>query len=776
MGWYLAKPGRQGRTGCVKRFDPRFWTVNFPRPMMAAVTTTGPQSLAVDAVFYKANDLAGLIWTSEDTIDHPLLAYETARDFRSCVLSFRWRSTGVLPLDAINGPTLTIEGRDASGASRAWYVRLWNYASGSPTDASVTLDFAALQGGFLLPGEAVPVWAGDVDRIFISLVAPGYSGTDAPLASPVEAHVDLTEIRCDGSGSVLAIGEASVPAHDLRIASGYDDSYNITPARLLRTVLRLGYRGAINHYVGMSHYFRLERNGDGFYASLAGGVLNAACAAWHADFLARARAVGIDVILSLSFELLDQHCWADWKQRAADGSPALTGWMPPSSLLSPTHGGAMAYLRAVAQAFVGIAAAAGQPVRFQLGEPWWWIMGDGRPCFYDDTARAALGAASVPVPSVFQPLSAAQSAMLDEAGVLLAAATKGLVDAVRAAAPGAELLLLVYLPTLLDPRAPELRRANLPLGWASPAFDVLQLEDYDWVTTGNGAASARGTAEACARLGYPVAETHYFSGFVLRPEEGDYQWPLVEAALGAGRARGVAERFLWALPQVMRDGLVHFEMVGEDEVQAFDDVSFPLALGREASSEPGFSTAIVTAASGVEQRNADWAQGRLKFDAGPGVRSAADIQALVGFFRARRGAARGFRLRDPFDDSSAGMTDPSGFADTLLGFGDGVRTSFPLVKRYGDGDEAEQRRITRPIAGSVRIGIAGAERLTGWALQPAGVIVFESAPAIGAAVTAGFRFEVPVRFQEDQLQVNLAAVAAGEAPTVPLIEIREGTS
>ena len=90
--------------------------------MMASAVTTGPNALRVDAVFYKANDLAGLIWEAEDRWDHPLLAYQTARDFRRCVLRFRWRSGGIVPLDAVHGPTLTIEGRDAAGQPRSWFV------------------------------------------------------------------------------------------------------------------------------------------------------------------------------------------------------------------------------------------------------------------------------------------------------------------------------------------------------------------------------------------------------------------------------------------------------------------------------------------------------------------------------------------------------------------------------------------------------------------------------------------------------------------------------
>lgn len=540
----------------VSRFDPRFWTVNFPRPMMAAATTIAADALRIDCAFYRANDLAGLIWEAEDRWDHPLLAYETARDFRRCRLSFRWRSGGVRALDAVNGPVLTIEGRDAGGAPRAWFVRLWNYASGSPEDATVAIDFGAVDGGFLLPGEADPVWAGDVDRMFISLVPPDYSGEDAPLAAPAEGWAELSAIRCTGPGAVLAIGDAVLPEHRLGIASGYDDSYHLTPARLLRNALHLGYRGAIVHYVGMSHYFRLADDGEGLRASLAGGALNAPCAAWHRDLAARAAALGHGIIWSLSYELFDAHCPEAWKQRFADGSPALTGWFPPSTLLSPAHGEAMAYLAAVARAFVAIGAAAGLAPRFQIGEPWWWTRGDGAIAVYDAAAVTALAPATIA--SVRAPLDAAQIATLDRAGACLAASTAALAAAVRADHPACEMLLLAYLPTVLDRAAPELMRANLPVGWASPAFDVLQLEDYDWVTEGRSADTADGVAAAGVRLGYPAAAQDYLAGFVLRPEDRA-QWRRIMRAAEAARRRGVRAAYLWALPQVIRDGLVYWE-------------------------------------------------------------------------------------------------------------------------------------------------------------------------------------------------------------------------
>ena len=757
MACWLADAARKdGIEGFIHRFDPRFWTVNFPRPMMASVVSTGDASLRVDAAFYRRDDLAGLIWEAEDVHDHVLLRYETARDFRGCRLRFRWRSDGIKPLDAVHGPTLTIEGRDAAGIARAWYVRLWNYAVGTPEDAVVSIDFANVDGGFLLPGEADPVFAGDVDRMFVSLVPKDYDARPEPLGSPREGWVELSEIACSGPGAVLRIADTIVPAHGVEIASGYDDSYHLTPARLLRNALHLGYRGAINHYVGMSHYFRLARVNEADLVTATGGVLNVAAVAWHRDFAERAKALGYDVIWSLSYELFAAHCPATWQQRAWDGAPGRTGWSPPSALLSPAQGGAMAYLQAVAQAFVGIAAAAGLAVRFQVGEPWWWTMPDGRPCLYDDAARAAFGGAVVEIATMRGAKNPAEIALLDAAGAMLAASTAALTAAVRQVAPGAETLLLAYLPTILDPLAPEAKRANLPVGWARPAFDVLQLEDYDWCALGNPAATARGVAAAETRLGYPVGAQHYLAGFVLRPEDRG-QWAAIDAAAVAAKRRGVARSFVWALPQVLRDGFVHFET--EVEVIAFDDVRLPVALGREVAVTAEHSTAIVASAGGHEARNAAWAEARTRYDAGPGVHSEADIAALLAFYRARRGPARAFRLRDPFDWQ--------GTAERL-GTGDGVRMRFALVKHYGE----VARRITRPASASVRVTVDGVATAA-FTLEAGGHVAFDAPPAAGAVVAASFEFDVAVRFAEDTLSVNRATFLAGEAPSVPLIEVRE---
>ncbi|MEM6438146.1 MAG: DUF2460 domain-containing protein [Pseudomonadota bacterium] len=208
---------------------------------------------------------------------------------------------------------------------------------------------------------------------------------------------------------------------------------------------------------------------------------------------------------------------------------------------------------------------------------------------------------------------------------------------------------------------------------------------------------------------------------------------------------------------------------------AFHEVRFPEAIAIGAQGGPERRTEIVTLASGHEARNAPWAQSRRRWDAGLGMRSLDDLEVIVAFFEARNGQLNGFRWRDPLDHRSAAPSAAISATDQPLGAGDGFETRFQLVKVYGDGAGSYERTIAKPVAGSVTVAIDGALQFEGadYTVDAAsGEVTFLQAPAAGTEITAGFEFDVPVRFDTDRIETSLTAMNAGEIPSIPVVEIR----
>ena len=204
-------------------------------------------------------------------------------------------------------------------------------------------------------------------------------------------------------------------------------------------------------------------------------------------------------------------------------------------------------------------------------------------------------------------------------------------------------------------------------------------------------------------------------------------------------------------------------------MSGFHDVRFPLSIGLDARGGPERRTEIVTLNSGREERNAVWRDSRRRWDAAPGVRSQADLARLIAFFEARQGRLHAFRFTDPFDHSSALTGAAPGPLDQVIGTGDGATSRFQLPKTYGDAASQWRRPITHPQAGSMRAAIDGLE--THIELESDGWIIFDTPPADGALITAGFHFDVPTRFDADQIEASLEGGAALIA-SVPLLEVR----
>lgn len=207
----------------------------------------------------------------------------------------------------------------------------------------------------------------------------------------------------------------------------------------------------------------------------------------------------------------------------------------------------------------------------------------------------------------------------------------------------------------------------------------------------------------------------------------------------------------------------------------FHEIRFPANLSFGSVGGPERRTDVVTLANGFEERNSPWAHSRRRYDAGVGLRSLDDVEVLIAFFEARHGQLHGFRWKDWSDFKSCRPSMQPVYTDQVIAMGDGVTTEFGLKKHYRSGAQGYLRPIVKPVAGSVRIGIEGDEQQEGlhWQLDPAtGVVRFLSPPNAGMEITAGFEFDVPVRFDTDRIQTSVASFRAGEVPNVPVVEVR----
>ena len=208
-------------------------------------------------------------------------------------------------------------------------------------------------------------------------------------------------------------------------------------------------------------------------------------------------------------------------------------------------------------------------------------------------------------------------------------------------------------------------------------------------------------------------------------------------------------------------------------MSGFNEVRFPTDVALGARGGPERRTDVVTLRSGAEERNAVWADGRRKYQAGYGVKSFAQLEAVRDFFEAQRGRLYGFRWKDRFDYRSCPSPhQPSAF-DVPVGTGDGRTAAFQLVKVYGAGLPTPYLRpIRKPVPGTVLVGVGGAAA-AGWRCDTTtGIVTLASPPPAGTPVTAGFLFDVPVRFDTDYLEADLAWFEAGQIPNIPIVEIR----
>lgn len=189
---------------------------------------------------------------------------------------------------------------------------------------------------------------------------------------------------------------------------------------------------------------------------------------------------------------------------------------------------------------------------------------------------------------------------------------------------------------------------------------------------------------------------------------------------------------------------------------------FPDTIAFGAVGGPGFSTGVVTFASGYESRNANWSASRHAYEVSQAVRSKSDMDDLIAFFRVAQGRANGFRFRD--------------FADYSAASGEGVlteltaNTTWQLYKRYTSGASTSDRIITKPISSTIAFTGGGSYTLD----ATTGIVTRNS----GSNPTGwSGEFDVPCRFDIDQMQHEIVSRSPqGEVliawRSIPLVEIR----
>ena len=218
-----------------------------------------------------------------------------------------------------------------------------------------------------------------------------------------------------------------------------------------------------------------------------------------------------------------------------------------------------------------------------------------------------------------------------------------------------------------------------------------------------------------------------------------------------------------------------FPFEGKNSMISLLDEKFPSSVAFGALGGPERKTDVVLLASGFEARNARWADSRRRYDASTGIRSLPDLRAVLALFERACGRLYGFRFRDPFDHSTRADGGLPTALDQPIATGDGTRSRFALIKTYGTGPAAYERRICLADPASLRVAVAGTEQTleTDVSFDTAsGELAFAAPPAVGAGITAGFLFDVPVRFDTDRLEVSLSHFEAGDIPSIPLIEIK----
>ena len=597
------------------QLQPMLMTCDFNFEMIMSIITplNNQNQIEVYGNFRTNGDFGGMIFTTVDNWSHPVLKYRTENNFSGVILSYDYNIGGSLaPLNALNGQSLTVNTYDG-----VYYVRLWNYVVDRPVEEW------ELGSGYLFPRGRIPNGATgisghivlDFDNLYAGwreyddeYIIVGYYDDGVPILerrwfeSPSWVRIDPSNIislmwgfnttEYDKNNKIpfndskpfsmifsnwhvenaKSLGTTtSLDEHLYRLADGYDDSYAATPERYIKHFHELGFRDIINVYIGASHYY--DKTGDPnkptpdeyvpyqYTVKKQGNVLNYAFSKYSDNFCYWASSYGFNIISSISMEMTDAPL--EWAQFTADGIPATSGWTPPPKFVSFTNDEVKDFYVRYVTELEEIQSRYTDNVTIQLGEPWWWNEGD-KPCFYDNSTKSkflAENGYSLP------EYTNMWDENYDTNAINWLRKQNGLfLEMIKNATPNSKHTVLFFPPTVIDLKrvGKMMREVNFPKEYwenigSREKLDFFMIEDYDWVID-NDPMHETVYGFVWKNLKYQWYRTHYFAGFVLNSQLPDSElWVRITDALIDG-VNNEFHSYLWAGPQIRRDGWLPVEM------------------------------------------------------------------------------------------------------------------------------------------------------------------------------------------------------------------------
>ncbi len=455
-----------------------------------------------------------------------------------------------------------------------------------------------------------------------TLVTPGASPDPEVSSGPqrIKLREIAAKIASDTANVLVGAHVADYPITSYFLdANGDLTTFGAETSRLIGSDLAVGYEAEV---LSLPPTLMLEIDNPGRYSLLgelypaaeADAVtappVNAATMAWFDAFFAKLNALGYEYINSVSYEIIDFYMPPEWKQRDYLGRPGLSGWVPPSAFITPSNPEPLNYMVEVQKQFLTAAVAAGHAPRFQIGEPWWWdgAYSNGSPCLYDDFTRALYATETgltPPTPwieSIYQPVAPDQVPYLTWLRDKLGASTNYIRDQVKAVFPTAEATLLFFTPQVLNLSSEVTNLVNFPINdWKYPAYDFMQIEDYDWIIASRLDLVPLTFDAARNILLYPQSVVHYFAGFVLNAQDyGIWKW--AETAIRMAQEADMAYIYVWSYTQAIRDSILYDDLPPEP-------LNVPILNLPPNWSDPyhviiEFKTEIIVSRSGKEQRRA----------------------------------------------------------------------------------------------------------------------------------------------------------------------------